>query len=309
MNKTTVLMSTYNGEKYIREQIDTILAQDIDGLKLLVRDDGSSDMTHQILDEYAMRGALEWFKGENVNIQFDNTLSKIGFSFLQLVKRAPESEYYAFADQDDIWLPNKLSEGIKFLESNTNSTVPLLYCSAYTCVDADGADLHIKPRKVHKKSGQINRLLIDNIATGCTCIFNKGARDLFAKYAQPEVCIHDFTLAKIVSTFGRVVHDKRSFIKYRQHGKNIVGGQKFNLFARIKKFKKNSKNMRSRSAASILAEYGDIMSPKTKALFQTLATYRKSFKKKCSLLFTNKIRPNGHVENLLFKFAVFLNKV
>ncbi len=96
MDSIVVLMSTYNGEKYIREQLDSIFNQEGIDVKVVVRDDGSKDTTHAILDEYKKTHELVWYTGENL---------KSARSFMDLIYQAPESDYYAFADQDDYWDP------------------------------------------------------------------------------------------------------------------------------------------------------------------------------------------------------------
>ena len=107
MKNVTVLMSTYNGETYLKEQIDSILAQEGIRVKLLVRDDGSKDSTQQILDDYSKRGLLEWYKGENL---------KSARSFMNLVDTVSlDADYYAFSDQDDFWEKDKLSRAIDML--------------------------------------------------------------------------------------------------------------------------------------------------------------------------------------------------
>jgi rhamnosyltransferase len=298
-------MSTFNGEKYLREQLDSIVAQDIAGLKLIVRDDNSTDSTAEILQEYADRGALTWYRGETTKT-FSHITFKIGYNFWELCKNAPEAEYYAFADQDDIWLPNKLAAAVAMIEKNEVQEIPILYCSAYTAVDSNGNPTDAKKKKITEKSTRINRLIVENIATGCTCVFNERARGLFCR--TDDFCdLHDFAMAKLAAAFGRVIYDQNSFIKYRNHDSNIVGAQaKHGL---MKRFKKHAPNMRSLSAEKIIKDYGLDMDAKTKEIFATLAFYRKSFKKKLVLLFTNRIRFGGPRLNLLFKAAILFSKV
>jgi len=306
-NKITVLMSTYNGEKHLKEQIDTILAQDIEGLSLFVRDDGSTDSTCEILEKYANTGKLTYYKGEQKEEYF-NTLSKVGFSFLDLVKKAPESEYYAFADQDDIWLENKLSEAVKLLEAHDNQDTPLLYCSYATLVDENGIETKAKAKKATKNATRVNQLLVQGLSLGCTFVFNKFTQELFSKYNPPYMITHDYDLLKIVSAIGKIVYDGRSFIKYRQHSVNVVGGKKRSIFSRIKKSLK-TKSFHSLSAENILNDYSDLMQDDVRQLFELVAYYKKSFKKKMKLLFTNKIQRGDIKTGILFKIGVLINKL
>ena len=134
-----VLMSTYNGDEYLKEQIDSILAQDCEKkagtkLKLLIRDDGSKDGTQKILGEYAKKypETIEWYQGQNVGV--------IKSFFDLVVKSDEKADYYAFSDQDDYWHKDKLSAGITNIdkmskEIDTKKNMPLLYCCSPRLVD------------------------------------------------------------------------------------------------------------------------------------------------------------------------------
>ena len=107
MKKVCVLMSTYNGEKYLKEQIDSILKQKGVKVNLLVRDDGSTDNTLSLLEEYKKKGLLDYCCGSNM---------KPARSFMELLSIAPDSDYYAFSDQDDYWEHDKLFNAVKNTE-------------------------------------------------------------------------------------------------------------------------------------------------------------------------------------------------
>ena len=116
--KVLVLMSTYNGEQYLQQQINSIITQKNVEVELIVRDDGSTDKTIDILKDYQQKGLLSYYAGENLKPQY---------SFLHLLRHAPECKYYAFADQDDVWLEDKLYSGIKEIYSFDNQP------AIYTC--------------------------------------------------------------------------------------------------------------------------------------------------------------------------------
>lgn len=128
LDKIQILMSTYNGERYLKEQLDSILEQDCKdkGIEctLLVRDDGSKDGTQKILEEYAKKYStqIEWYQGENKGVIQ---------SFFELLQRADDTaSYYAFADQDDFWMPDKISSGISSIQKleQKEDSRPYLYC-------------------------------------------------------------------------------------------------------------------------------------------------------------------------------------
>ena len=151
VDKIQILMSSYNGIKYIKEQLDSIMAQDcqekgIAGLFLLVRDDGSTDGTQNVLEQYSEKypDRIKWFQGSNKGVIK---------SFFELIANAGNADYYALADQDDYWMPSKISTGIKKLkqmeqhsigEDIITGSIPLLYCCRPLL-----ADERLNPLPVH----------------------------------------------------------------------------------------------------------------------------------------------------------------
>ncbi|EME3486548.1 glycosyltransferase, partial [Enterococcus faecium] len=122
MDRVIVLMSTYNGEKYIREQLDSIFNQKNIAVKVVIRDDGSNDATQSILDEYKKKHNLNWYTGKNLNA---------AWSFMELINNAPDSNFYAFADQDDVWDNDKLFiavEAMKNCGTETNEKAIMYSC-------------------------------------------------------------------------------------------------------------------------------------------------------------------------------------
>ena len=160
MDKVQVLLSTYNGEKYIKEQIESILNQKEVEIALLIRDDGSTDKTIQILEELAMNN-------ENITVYKDENLGPAR-SFMDLIEKSDEYDYYAFSDQDDVWKPKKLISAINKLKEYNNT--PALYMSALEIVDTNLK--YIETKKV-EGNFTLEGEIIKNFATGCTQVFNK----------------------------------------------------------------------------------------------------------------------------------------
>ncbi len=248
MKTVAVLMSTYNGEKYLREQIDSILAQAGVSVSLFVRDDGSSDGTEQILAEYAKKDArVRYEMCENVGV---------GNSFMNLLYSVPETfDYYAFSDQDDIWLPEKLSEAVKVLEEGG----ALLYSSNQECVDKDGNSLGLRyadGREIFLSPVQI---MERNMVSGCTMVFGKNFRDILVKEENRPTegllrnRIHDVWLAEVAAVYAKIVYDKRAFIRYRQHENNVVGANEHDKNRAAKERKKKLANKELRNGRSKLA--------------------------------------------------------
>lgn len=160
MRNILVLMSTYNGEKYLKEQIDSILAQKNVEVTIRVRDDGSTDGTIRILEEYQKCGKLNWYSSTNMGP---------AKSFLDLVYNAPlKYDYYAFCDQDDYWKEDKLYKAIERLEHFDDK--PALYHCELEIVDENLE--HIKMTRNCNKTKFIDQTLMVFYIPGCTMVFN-----------------------------------------------------------------------------------------------------------------------------------------
>lgn len=248
MKSVAVLLSTYNGEKFLREQLDSILAQKEVEVGLFVRDDGSSDGTEKILSEYAQ-------KYSTVHIDFAENVG-VGNSFMNLLYSAPDIfDYYAFADQDDIWEENKISEAVRLLEEKN----ALLYASNQECVDKEGNSLGLR----YKPDGDIHltpeSILQENMLAGCTMVITNGFYKILTEEPRrpsPELLhnrIHDVWLAVTASLYEGIVYDERSFIKYRQHENNVVGASKAGFVKKLKAKLKKLFHREYRNGRSFLA--------------------------------------------------------
>lgn len=212
-------MSTYNGERFLQEQLDSILSQQGVEVCLLVRDDGSSDNTCKILSDYASRYPnIVWKSCENV-----------GFvrSFSSLVRMATTSDidadYYAFADQDDIWMPNKLETACSVLASKDNSK-PNLFTSNSMQIDAKGRELepfHKGPEPKFRKGN----VLVFGTEQGCSMVFNKKAIELYSA-DEPSLTWHDRWMYHICYFLGSVTYDHQPLFYYRRHEKNALANHK-----------------------------------------------------------------------------------
>lgn len=254
MKTIQILMSTYNGEKYLKEQLESILTQDCEqfgkaALTLKVRDDGSQDGTQQILQQYAEKypEIISWYQGENIGV--------IG-SFFDLMKQADVCDYYAFADQDDYWMPEKLTRGIEKLEGLSEDK-PLLYCCRPKLVDAQ---LHTIESNIDRPPMRpsFENAMIENIATGCTEIFNRNLYVLVIKQLPEFTVMHDWWLYLTATCFGEMVYDETSYICYRQHGGNVLGTKTSHmdeLKMRLKRYKKNRGNI-SRQLGELVRIFG-----------------------------------------------------
>ena len=302
--KIIVLMSTYNGERYIREQLDSLLNQDLKPDKIFIRDDGSKDETINILEEYIKKNdCIEYYCGDN--------LGPAG-SFFELINKCEEADYYALCDQDDVWFKDKLSRAVSLLEKEDNS-IPLLYCSKYTLTDQDLNPIDSNVSSLYSFS-DFPHSLIYHTAPGCTFVFNNEARKQVVKYdVKEEYClIHDAIIHKVVCMFGKMILDNESHMYYRQHGDNEIGmsSNKIKVFiGRVDRFiNGNIKNYRSNTAKSLLKVYGEECGDENRKLLDIVANYmnNKDFKKK---FLKDKRFRSGTVNDLFFKLLIVFDYI
>lgn len=259
MYKVAVLMSTYNGEKYLREQVDSILNQQNVDLQLFVRDDGSSDGTKEILKEYAQSDA-------NVHTEFAENVG-VGDSFMNLLYSVPDTfDFYAFSDQDDIWYGNKLYEAVKLLKERDK----LLYASNQENVDKNGNTLGLRWDTDDKRVFLSPEGIIGtNVLCGCTMVMTgKFVKLISEESRRPSETVlniknHDGWIAVVAATYDGLVYDNRAFIKYRQHGNNVVGSYKPSLRQKIKQRirklrNKNLRCIRSRESGEICEKFPEV---------------------------------------------------
>ncbi len=229
-------MSTYNGEKFVKQQLDSLMAQDYSPVDILIRDDGSKDSTISIINEYSKGNPnITLIKGENKGVIA---------SFFELVKNsASDAEYFAFCDQDDVWKKTKISRAVELLERE-DKNLPLLYFSRLELVDEN---LHfLRQSQIPPRGPALENALIQNIATGCTIVFNKKMRDLFLLH-QPNplnITMHDAWFYLLGTALGKVVYDETANILYRQHSSNTLGmanNKMKSAMVRYRNFKKEGK--------------------------------------------------------------------
>ena len=211
--KICVIMSTYNGEKYLSEQIDSILAQEGVNVHLLVRDDGSKDSTLQILEEYSNRfHNIECVKGNNIGFIKS-------FSELIVLGEKKNFEYYAFADQDDIWYKGKLRTAIEVLDVQGKDK-PVLFASNCMVIDSWVKDIRtLRNVPLHYRKGNS---LYSGAVQGCSMVFNKKAVQIYSRHL-PIAAYHDTWMLYICAIFGHVVYEITPLFGYRIHSNNAIG--------------------------------------------------------------------------------------
>lgn len=293
-----VLLSTFNGERYLEKQLQSLINQKGVDITIVVRDDGSTDGTIDILNRWQSRGKLTWYTGENL---------RPAKSFMNLLMCAPDAEYYAFCDQDDIWLENKLKTAVDALK-NIGSQQPALYYCQWQMVDEDLSNIPTPKLKVR---GTFGESILTNPAAGCTQVFNRRLLEIIRSYMPSYISMHDSWVYRVCLAVGaQVVFDKNAYILYRQHQNNVLGGTS-SIYKRLRRRLKTSlkdPHQRSRTVTELINGYRDVMPKANYELLLSVANYSQSISNKIKLILNKSLRTENKETNLMFLISILLNK-
>ncbi|MGA3796604.1 glycosyltransferase family 2 protein [Pseudomonas fluorescens] len=222
----TILMSTYNGEDFLAEQLDSILNQSYTNWELLIRDDGSTDNTMSLISVYSQKDTRIKF----IHDCFGNQGSAKSFA---LLLKHVKNEYFMFSDQDDVWLPEKVAITI---QAFTPSKDPQLVFTDLQVVDRNLKVLSNSFMAMSRFDTSVGvtfpKLILQNIVVGCTSAGNKALIDksgLLTCAPNDALVMHDWWLALTACVFGRLTYVDSQTILYRQHGRNHLGAKRLNL--------------------------------------------------------------------------------
>lgn len=219
--KVNILLSTYNGERYLREQLDSLLQQTYQNIVIYVRDDGSKDHTMSIIKEYQKKCNERQGDGPQIVIIDEGKTVNLGYmeNFWTLLRKCEKADYYAFCDQDDVWFPNKVERGVAAME-NENGDIPLLYSSGFAYCD-ENMEIIGYPAQI---SVPVNfkDVLFYTPAYGFTIVINNKLRELALGAASLEGMPHDGWCQKIATAMGKFVYDSTITAKYRRHSSTVT---------------------------------------------------------------------------------------
>lgn len=301
--RLAVLMSTYNGEKYLQEQIESILQQKVDiPFDLIVRDDGSTDGTIQILESYRAKGDLTYYTGENLGA---------AKGFIHLLRDNPGYDFYAFSDQDDVWYPDKLNKGLRAI---AQISAPALYCTNAELVDSDLQSIGRNTHRVKPTYNLVSILCLASCAQGCTSVFNNELAQVIQKHNVPNVFImHDSLLTCLAALIGgTIIYDHVPSIKYRMHGSNVFGMVTAKqslvrvLQSRFKEITTKKKISMYTQATNILDTYKDFICEENQALCQTVIRSERSFSARLRLVFDKNLRHDTANKTITKKLQILL---
>jgi glycosyltransferase involved in cell wall biosynthesis len=224
----SVVLASYNGEKYLQQQLDSIYAQTYPNIEVVVCDDRSSDGTVTLLEDYKQKKGLRYY----INQERLGVVKNFERAIL-----SAKGQYIALADQDDTWLPMKIEKclaKIKETESKTGADRPVLVHTDLYITDSSGniAGTSYWKHARLDPACTLSRLLLENSITGCTILINRALSELSLPIPQ-HVLMHDVWLGMVASAFGKVTYLNEPTVYYRQHTNNVLGSVQEGVTKRI----------------------------------------------------------------------------
>lgn len=218
-----ILLATYQGERYLSAQLDSISAQSHQAWSLTVSDDGSVDGTVSIVEAFASRHPahrITLLKGPG---------RRSTANFFHLIQHPAETspdDLYAFCDQDDVWLPEKLARAVAVLRAHALPRgLPQLYCARTQLVDE-----HLNPMGLSDAPGRplaFSNALMQNVASGNTMVFNRSLLQLLKQVSPANSVWHDWTAYQVATACGgAALYDPEPVLLYRQHAANVIGASR-----------------------------------------------------------------------------------
>ncbi|WP_445492834.1 glycosyltransferase family 2 protein [Rhodopseudomonas sp. RCAM05734] len=300
--KVVILLATRNGAEFLREQLESFRAQTYANWELIVSDDGSTDATATIVGAFAASVTQRVVLRPGPQKGFWQ-------NFVSLVRDGDsDGDLFAYSDQDDIWLPEKLDMAVAWFDAQSEGR-PLLYFTRTELIDRDGAPLGFSP--LFTRPPVFENAMVQNIGGGNTMVFNRAARlALQTTPVDAELVSHDWWTYQMITGIGGVAHyDPRPSLKYRQHGQNIVGSNiglrarlvRLRAFANGRVVSWNTTNL------AFLARIGSLLTPTNAVVLERFARARHaSLPVRLYLIWRSGVYRQSAIENIgLFVGALF----
>ena len=310
--KIAVLMSTFNGEKFIKEQIDSILNQKDVDFDLIIRDDGSSDNTCDIIREY---------KKKDTRVKFvESKPLGVGKSFMKLLAITKGYDYYSFADQDDVWHDDKLISAINMIKKQ-GVQERVLYCCNQNNVDENLNFISVRFPSNYKSPNKI-AYIFNNFYAGCTMVINRKSHEvLVSNKRMPQLSffeyrIHDAWISCVASYCGKIIYDDAPHMNFRRSGSNfsdeyVIGNKKNIISLYLGKFKRLKKSRLKKGGIAYTARelrkgYNDYLSEQQNTELCMIEKYNKNMFTKIKLLKSDILKDNGIASKNIFRLKIIL---
>lgn len=298
--KIGVLLSAYNGEKYITQQVQSIMKQNnASNITLLIRNDGSTDHTSQILNGLKEKYSnLIVMEGKNIG------LIASFFKLLETAVKEYDFDYYSFSDQDDYWLEDKLERAVKFLQAN-NQDIPILYGCRSKVVDEN-----LKPTgfstQAQLQDITFYNTAIQNIVIGHNQVLNKKMAQVLIDHKPDfkQLYSQDLWVTNVAAVMGKILFDNTAHTFYRMHGKNELGYGKSKIDrikGHLKRLHKNESKKMAYQLNYFTKLFKNYLTLEEKQEITLFFNSQKSFQKRISYIRKTKLYRQGKQENILFK--------
>lgn len=287
-----ILLSTYNGEKYLDQQLESLSRQSCP-FTLYVRDDGSTDNTIGIIKEWS----------DKIDIEILSNKEKLGpaKSFWELLKYPNEADVILFCDQDDVWDEDKVEKSIIRLGKHNC----LSFCNC-RIIDADGNLVQGK-RLDETPDTSYERLFINGITQGCSMCMTRELKDFILSCTINCIPMHDIIVMLYAKAFGKIAWIDEPLFSYRIHGKNVVAKDK-NPIRRVKKSLKNWKLSKDNSMSIVAAELmANCIDVKEKEFLTAVSKYKFSISDKMRVLCNRKLNQVDHDSKRSYLGRILIN--
>ena len=301
MKKIQILLSTYNGEAHLREQLDSYTKlSNFEDIKVLIRDDGSTDSTRQILKEYSEKYGFKIIEGENIGLNA---------SMHELICACDlECKYFSFSDQDDVWLPNKLERAVDMLDKLDDSE-PNLYAA---CSSITNDSLKVMGKTLYpKRPLTFYNAMIQNVCVGHTQVCNRELIKLLRPCFSKDIYVNDSWIYTLATAIGHVVYDPQPTTLYRQHGNNVIGYESSKLkllMKRLRRLRTGQSRRYSYQLKAFCELYGGIIPSKYLNEANKYFCKQKNFFTRLGYIFTTKMYRQTKLEGIVFRFMYLFGK-
>jgi glycosyltransferase involved in cell wall biosynthesis len=302
--KLHILLSTYNGESYLEELLESVLAQSYPSIHLHVRDDGSSDSTAGILRRYQA-------KDDRISVELGSNIG-VQASFYSLLESVADSTgFYAFCDQDDIWDTRKLEVAMDRILASGDPDATL-YFSRLRCVDSSNQVLY--ETEMPREPGLFNAL-VENSAIGCTCVFGKKLRSDFLRGNPEHMIMHDWWLYLCAASGGELIYDAVPRIRYRQHENTAtprepgISRLKNRFRGLLRRLGDKDTGLESLRQANYFLTTYPKCDPQLRSTLEELNTGHgiAGFFRRLKFVFTTRLHRNNRLETLALKLVILFD--
>jgi len=296
-----ILLSTYNGEAFLREQLESYLKlEGFENCCVLIRDDGSTDNTRQILKEYTDQYGFQVEYGTNLGTTK---------SYEWLIRHSnTECDFFALSDQDDVWLPNKIYDAVVCMKDIPEG-IPVLFASRSQITNRELETVGYS--MLPKRGISFYNAMVQNVLPGHTQVLNRTLRNLLAERGLDGAHVVDWWIYLVASGVGRVVYSDTPVVLHRQHGQNSVGyrlGWLQSLQKKITYIAEGKGNAISLQLSAFLKKYGDLLPIEYRYELERYLQGLHGISKRLDYLGNSHIFRQKGVEDLVFRILYFLGK-